>query len=55
MFNAARMPLGRMAAQIAILIRGKHKPQYAMNRFDLGDRVVVVNASEVMVTGKKRQ
>jgi ribosomal protein L13 len=54
LFNAARMPLGRMAAHIATLIRGKHKPQYSMNRFDMGDKVVVVNAAKVMVTGKKR-
>eukprot|EP00347_Sterkiella_histriomuscorum_P023073 403336055 len=54
LFNAARMPLGRMAAQIAVFVRGKHKPQYTMNRYDLGDRVVVVNASKVMVTGKKK-
>lgn len=53
LFNAARMPLGRMAARIADLIRGKHKPNFALNRYDMGDRVVVVNASKVMVTGKK--
>jgi len=54
LFNAAKMPLGRMAAQIAVFIRGKHKPTYSLNRFDLGDRVVVVNASNVLVTGKKK-
>ena len=54
MFNAAKIPLGRMAAQIAIFVRGKHKPTYALNRFDLGDRVVVVNASNVLVTGQKK-
>jgi large subunit ribosomal protein L13 len=43
-----------MAAMIATFIRGKHKPQFALNRFDLGDKVVVVNASKVKVTGKKR-
>lgn len=55
LFNAEKMPLGRMAQMIAIFIRGKHKPIYANNRFDLGDRCVVVNASKVMVTGKKMQ
>jgi Ribosomal protein L13 len=45
LFNAAKMPLGRMAEMISIFIRGKHKPTYTMNRFDLGDKVVVVNAS----------
>lgn len=54
LFNAERMPLGRMATMIANLMRGKHKPQYVQNRFDLGDKVVVVNASKVKVTGKKR-
>jgi large subunit ribosomal protein L13 len=53
LFNAAKMPLGRMAEMIAIFIRGKHKPTYAYNRFDLGDKCVVVNASNVMVTGDK--
>lgn len=53
LFNAAKMPLGRMASMIAIFVRGKHKPSYTMNRFDLGDKVVVVNASNVRVTGKK--
>jgi large subunit ribosomal protein L13 len=45
LFNAAKMPLGRMAEMIAIYIRGKHKPSYTNNRFDLGDKVIVVNAS----------
>ncbi len=54
LFNAAKMPLGRMATQIAQLIRGKHKPSYVQNRYDLGDRVVVVNASNVKVTGQKK-
>ena len=53
LFNAEKMPLGRMAEMIAIFIRGKHKPTYAMNRYDLGDKCVVVNASKVKVTGNK--
>lgn len=53
LFNAEKMPLGRMAQMIAIFIRGKHKPTYAYNRFDLGDRCVVVNASKVKTTGNK--
>jgi large subunit ribosomal protein L13 len=47
------MPLGRMAQMIAIFIRGKHKPTYSQNRFDLGDKCVVVNASKVKTTGDK--
>jgi large subunit ribosomal protein L13 len=45
------MPLGRMAVMISNFIRGKHKPTYAYNRFDLGDKCVVVNAGKVKVTG----
>jgi large subunit ribosomal protein L13 len=48
------MPLGRMAEMIAVFIRGKHKPEYSNNRFDLGDKCIVVNASKVKVTVKKR-
>lgn len=53
-FNAERIPLGRMAVMIATFIRGKHKPVYAYNRYDLGDKCVVVNADKVKVTGKKK-
>jgi len=44
--------LGRMAAQIATLLRGKHKPTYTPNQ-DLGDHVIVINAEKVVLTGKK--
>jgi large subunit ribosomal protein L13 len=54
LFNAERMVLGKMAGMIATFIRGKHKPTYAPNRFDLGDKCVVVNAKKVRVTGKKK-
>ena len=54
LFNANRINLGRMAEKIAILIRGKHKPHYAPNRFDLGDKCVVVNASKLRVSGKQK-
>jgi ribosomal protein L13 len=40
---------------IAVFVRGKHKPIYAPNRYDLGDRCVVVNAAKVRVTGRKKQ
>lgn len=53
LFNAEKIPLGRMAEMIAIFIRGKHKPNYAYNRYDLGDKCVVVNASKVRSTGDK--
>ena len=44
--------LGRLATQIATMLRGKHKPQYTPH-VDTGDFVVVVNAEKVAVTGKK--
>lgn len=44
--------LGRLASQIAVLLRGKHKPQYTAH-VDTGDFVIVINAAKVAVTGKK--
>jgi large subunit ribosomal protein L13 len=44
--------LGRMAAEIASRLRGKHKPEYTPH-VDTGDYIVVVNAEKVHVTGKK--
>jgi large subunit ribosomal protein L13 len=44
--------LGRLAAQIATILRGKHKPIFAPH-LDLGDHVVVVNAEKVHLTGRK--
>jgi large subunit ribosomal protein L13 len=46
------MTLGRLATQIAAVLRGKHKPIYTPG-MDCGDFVVVVNAEKVRVTGKK--
>ena len=46
--------LGRLAAEIARLLRGKNKPQYTPH-VDVGDFVVVVNAQKVVVTGKKAE
>lgn len=45
-------PLGRVATQIATLLRGKHKPTYTAH-VDTGDFVVVVNADKVKLTGNK--
>ena len=50
--DATSKTLGRLAAQIANILSGKNKPEYTPNA-DMGDFVVVVNASEVNVTGKK--
>jgi len=44
--------LGRLATQIAIRLRGKHKPEFAPH-MDTGDFVVVVNAEKIQVTGRK--
>jgi large subunit ribosomal protein L13 len=44
--------LGRLASEIAIVLRGKNKPQYTPH-VDTGDFVVVVNAEKIAVTGKK--
>ena len=48
------MVLGRLAAQIAKIIRGKHKPMFTPH-MDTGDNVVVINASKVVVTGRKAE
>jgi large subunit ribosomal protein L13 len=46
--------LGRLAAEIATILRGKHKPQFTPH-MDTGDFVVVINAEKVKLTGKKRE
>lgn len=46
--------LGRAASKIASVLRGKHKPNYTPN-VDMGDFVIVVNASKVLLTGQKRR
>ena len=51
--DATDVVLGRLASQTAILLRGKHKPQYAPH-VDVGDFVVIVNAGKVALTGTKR-
>jgi len=52
--DAEGMVLGRLAAQIAKIIRGKHKPMFTPH-MDTGDNVVVINASKVVVTGRKAE
>jgi len=44
--------LGRLASQIAYVLRGKHKPQFTPH-MDLGDHIVVVNAEKIKTTGDK--
>lgn len=50
--DAAGRPLGRVATEVAALLKGKHKPTYERH-LDDGDFVIVVNASQVRVTGNK--
>lgn len=50
--DATDMTLGRLATQVASILRGKHKPTYTPN-VDCGDFVIVVNAEKVNLTGKK--
>ncbi len=54
LIDAEGKTLGRMASLIARLLRGKHKPMFTPNA-DLGDFVVVVNASKVRMTGKRAE
>ncbi|OFW64762.1 MAG: 50S ribosomal protein L13 [Actinobacteria bacterium RBG_16_67_15] len=50
--DATEIPLGRLASEVATLLRGKHKPKFSAH-MDLGDHVIVVNAEKVVVTGQK--
>ena len=52
--DAAGMVLGRLATEIASILRGKNKAEYTPH-MDMGDFVVVVNADKVVLTGKKEQ
>ena len=51
-FDAAGKPLGRVASQVASILRGKNKPTFTPN-VDCGDFVIVINAEKVVLTGKK--
>tara|TARA_B100000902_G_scaffold394700_1_gene451563 strand:+ start:2607 stop:3068 length:462 start_codon:yes stop_codon:yes gene_type:complete len=50
--DASNLPVGRLASEIAQILKGKHKPQYAPH-LDVGDHVVVINAAKIQVTSKK--
>ena len=50
--DATDVVLGRLASQAAVLLRGKHKPEFA-NHVDTGDFVIVINAEKVALTGAK--
>ena len=51
--DAEDVVLGRLATQVATLLRGKHKPTFAPH-VDTGDFVIIVNAEKVVLTGNKR-
>ena len=50
--DAAGKPLGRVAAEAAVLLRGKHKPTYTPH-VDCGDNVIIINCAQAVLTGKK--
>jgi len=52
--DAAGQPLGRVAAKVAAVLRGKNKAAYTPNQ-NMGDYVVVINAAKVVVTGNKNE
>lgn len=52
--DASGKVLGRLATQIAKYLRGKHKPEYTPHA-DAGDYIIVINASQITVTGNKEQ
>ena len=52
--DAAGKPMGRVAAQAAILLRGKHKPTFTHNA-DCGDHVIIINTDKAVLTGNKLQ
>ena len=52
--DAADKPLGRTAAKAATILRGKHKPTFAPH-VDCGDHVIIINAKDAVLTGKKLQ
>ena len=52
--DAKDQTLGRLATQIAVLLRGKHKPIFSPH-MDVGDFVIVINADKIRVTGNKME
>jgi large subunit ribosomal protein L13 len=50
--DAEGKPLGRLATMVSVILRGKHKPTFTPS-VDMGDSVIILNASKVKLTGKK--
>lgn len=54
LIDAENVILGRLASQIALILKGKHKPTYTPH-LDCGDNVIVINASKIALTGNKAE
>jgi large subunit ribosomal protein L13 len=52
--DAEGQTLGRLATQVAMVLRGKHKPMYTPH-IDTGDHVVIINAAKIALSGRKAQ
>ena len=52
LLDADNQVLGRFASQVAQILRGKHRPNYAPNLY-MGDAVIIINAEKIRVTGNK--
>ena len=50
--DATNIPLGRLASQVATMLKGKNKPEYTPH-VDTGDHVIVINSDKVVLTGNK--
>jgi len=54
LIDATGMAVGRLASQVAMILRGKHKPTYTPHH-DAGDYVIVINTDKIILTGKKME
>ena len=52
--DADNKPLGRLASEVAKILRGKHRPEFSPH-LDLGDYVIIVNAEKIYLSGKKAE
>lgn len=52
--DAQGKPLGRLASEVAQILRGKNKPQYTPH-CDVGDHVIILNAEKILLTGRKME
>lgn len=50
--DATDIPLGRLSSQVAMMLRGKHRPDFTPH-VDCGDNVIILNAEKIKLTGKK--